>query len=171
MSSSFLPRLLDHSLLHSRFHTRNFDSAEGAGCQCQDPYFCPIFVHCPLFVLLLSYFCLTSVPFLSSAPFLSCLCLQILSFVLIWTSFCHYGAQKCPPSVLIWSPQSMTNVEDKCWTKLGMCHFFIFYLVTLQLDKKWTKLGHPMSRVCPLFVQGTYSIKNYLYFTSFYGWT
>ena len=125
----------------------------GAGCQCQDPYFCLIFVHCPHFVLILSYFCLTCVSFLSAVPLLSCLCLQILSFVLIWTSFCPHWSQKCPTFVLIWSPESMTNGEDKYWTNLGMNHFSIFYLVTLQLDKKGTILGHPhvpcLSSFCP----------------------
>ena len=126
---------------------------EGAGCQCQYPYFCLIFVHCPHFVLIRSYFCLTCVPFLSTVPLLSCLCLQILSFVLIWTSFCHHWAQKCPTFVLFWPSESMTNGEDKYWTKLEMNHFSIFYLVTLQLDKKWTILGHShvpsLSSFCP----------------------
>ena len=125
----------------------------GAGCQCQYPYFCLIFVHCPHFVLILSYFCLTCVPFLSTVPLLSCLCLQILSFVLIWASFCHHRAQKYPTFVLFWPSESMTNDEDKYWTKLEINHFSIFYLVTLQLDKKWTILGHShfpsLSSFCP----------------------
>ena len=125
---------------------------KGATCQCQYPYFCLVFVHCPHFVLLLSRFCLTFVPFLSSVPLLSSSCLQILSFVLIWTSFCLLWSQKCPPFVRIWSPQSMTNGEDKYRTKLGLNHFSLFYLVTLQLDKKWTILGH-QSQICPQFVQ------------------
>ena len=124
----------------------------GAPCQCQYPYFCLVFVHCPHFVLLLSRFCLTFVPFLSSVPLLSSSCLHKLSFVLIWTSFCLLWSQKCPAFVLIWSPQSMTNGEDKYWTKLGLNNFSFFYLVTLQLDKKWTILGHE-SQICPLFVQ------------------
>ena len=74
---------------------------KGAGCQCWSPYFCLTFVHCPLFVLLLSYFCLTFVPSLSSVPLLSCLCLSTLSFVLIWTSFCHHWSQNCPTFVHI----------------------------------------------------------------------
>ena len=125
----------------------------GAGCQCQDPYFCLIFVHCPHFVPILSYFCLKCVPFLSTVPLLSCLCLQILSFVLIWTSFCHHWAQKCPTFVLFWPSESMTNGEDKYWTKLEMNHFSIFHLVTLQLDKKWTISRHShvqsLSSFCP----------------------
>ena len=125
----------------------------GAGCQCQDATFCLTFVHCPHFVPFLSRLCLSSVPFLSSVPLLSSSCLQILTFVLIWTSFCHHWTQKCPTFVLIWSPESMTNGEDKCWTNLGMNHFSIFYLVTLQLDKKWTILGQlpvpNLSLFCP----------------------
>ena len=58
----------------------------------------------------------------------------------------------------------MTSGEDKYWTKLGLNHFSMFYLVTLLLDKRGTKLGH-QSWICPLFVQAPYSCYNFLYFT------
>ena len=114
----------------------------GAPCQCQSPYFCLISVHSPHFVLLLSCFCLNPVLFLSSVLLLSCFCLSNLSFVLFWTSFCHPPSQYCPTFVPIWSSRSMANGEDKYWTKAGQSYFSIFHLVTLQLDKKGTKVGH-----------------------------
>ena len=120
----------------------------GAGCQCWSPYFCLTFVHCPLFVLLLSYFCLTFVPSLSSVPLLSCLCLSTLSFVLIWTSFCHHWSQNCPTFVLIWPPESMGQILDKFRTK----SFFYFLPGHPAPGQKADNIGTSvlnLSSICP----------------------
>ena len=46
-------------------------------------------------------------------------------------------------------PESMKKGDDKCWTKLGLNHFSIFYVVTPQLDKKWDKSGIPIAYLSP----------------------
>ena len=166
-------RLFDASIRQVRTILLSYENHDGKKIFCQRLRcwltiagwdFCLTFVHCPNFVPFLSYFCLTFVPFLSPVPLLSWSCLSILSFVLIWTSFCPHWSQKCPTFVLIWSPESMKNGEDRYWTKLRLNHFSTFLPGHPAAGQKVDNVRTPvpnLSSICP----STYSSHNYLYFT------
>ena len=101
-------------------------------------HFCPPSTFSPTSVLFLSLFCPISV-----------LCPTFVLFVSSNSQFCPVFDLVLSSSVSILShfgphltPESTKKGEDKYWTKLRLRYFYIFYLVTLQLDKNGTKVRH-----------------------------